>query len=275
MNQFELETLLHWAAVALYMGGTVLFVYATLFERPAKSRWALWATAAGLLPHTAALVVRWIAVGHGPYILKYEILSSCALIAIVLLLLLMWRQPKLAPLALVVVPGSIVMMGFGLFSSPEARDLPPTLRSFWLVFHVLFNKLTVGAFLLALASAIVLLRKLKGTPGRLLHQLPQSEVIEAYMIRFVGVGFIFWTTTIVMGAIWANESWGRYWGWDPIETWSLVTWLCLGTLLHTRLFFRLKARATAWGTVVCFGVAILTLFIFPLIMPSIHSTYFQ
>ena len=275
MSPFAWEALLHWSAVALYIAGTVGFAYALVFVHPEKVRLALWITAAGLLPHTAGLVLRYCHVGHGPYMLKYEVLSSNAWIAIAMLLLVVWRRPNWAAVALLSLPASILMMGFGLFTNPEARNLPPTLRSLWLVFHVLFNKLAVGAFILSMASGVVLLRKLQGASSKFLDRLPAPGVLEALTVRFVGFGFIFWTTTIGAGAIWANQSWGRYWGWDPIETWSLVTWLAYATLLHARLFFRLQARAVAWGTIACSVLSVLTVLIFPFVFPSMHSAYFQ
>ena len=275
MNPFLLETILHWTAVGLYIVATVLFAHALMWNHPQRARWGLWLAVAGLVPHSAALIVRWIQVGHGPYMLKYEVLSSNAWIAIVMLLIVIWRRPSWSGIALVALPCSILMVGLGLLTSPEARSLPPTLRSIWLVFHVLFNKLAVGAFLLSFASAAILLRKLKGASSRWLERFPAVDVLDAYTVRYVGFGFVFWSTTIVMGAIWANQSWGRYWGWDPIETWSLVTWLCYGTLLHLRLFYRLGPKATAWITVACFALSILTVFIFPFLIPSMHSAYFQ
>ena len=275
MNPFAVEASLHWAAVAVYIGGAVLFACSTLFHRPRNVRLPLWVTAAGLLPHSGALLLRWTVVGHGPYMLKYEVLSSNAWITVVMLVLLVWRRPKWAPVALLALPFTILMMGFGLFANPEARNLPPTLRSMWLVFHVLFNKLAVGAFVLSAGAATALLRKLSGASGRVLSKLPDPRTMEAYTIRLVGFGFVFWSTTIVAGAIWANQSWGRYWGWDPIESWSLVTWLCYGTLLHARRFFRLTPRAVAWGTIACFGVSLLTVYVFPFAIPSLHSAYFQ
>jgi len=275
MNSFILETIFHWSAVAFYIAGIVGVAYALIFARPEKSPVGLWLAATGLVPHTVALVLRYVHVGHGPYMMKYEVLSSNAWLAIVLLLLLVWRQPRWTALALVVLPVSVLMLGFGLFSNPEARDLPPTLRSMWLVFHVLFNKLAVGAFLLSFAAAIILLRKLAGASSRWLERLPCVEMVETYTLRFVGFGMVFWTTTIAAGSIWANQSWGRYWGWDPIETWSLVTWLSYAILLHARLFFRLKPRTTAWGTIACFILSVLTILIFPFIFPSMHTAYFQ
>ena len=275
MNPFLLETILHWTAVGLYILSAILFAHALLWNHPQRARWATALAALGLLPHSAALIVRWVEVGHGPYMLKYEVLSSNAWIAIVMLLLVLWRRPNWAGLALVALPGAILMVGLGLLTSPGARNLPPTLRSIWLVFHIFFTKLAVGAFLLAFAAAVILLRKLKGASSRFLERAPAPEVLDASMARFVGFGFVFWSTTIIAGAIWANQSWGRYWGWDPIETWSLVTWLCFGSLLHLRLFYRLGPRPTAWLTVGCFGVSVLTAFIFPFLIPSLHSAYFQ
>ena len=275
MSLFAWETALHWAGVALYIAGVALFAHALLFAHPGRTRWALRATLAGLVPHSAALIVRYAAVGHGPYMLKYEVLSSNAWIAVAMLLLFLWRRPSWAPLALVALPAAILMVGLGLFTSPEMRDLPPTLRSMWLVFHVLFNKLAVGAFILSLGAAACLLRKLGGASSQLLARLPDAAALESYTVRFVGFGFVFWTTTIGAGAIWANQSWGRYWGWDPIETWSLVTWLAYAALLHARVFFRLTPRATAWATIACFGLSVLTVLIFPFVFPSMHSAYFQ
>jgi ABC-type transport system involved in cytochrome c biogenesis permease subunit len=275
MNPFTLETALHWTGVGLYILAVITFANAILFAHPDRTRRACWITALGLLPHSAALVVRYIIVGHGPYMLKYEVLSSNAWIAIAMLLLFIWRRPAWSAAALVVMPAAILMVGLGLFTNPEARNLPPTLRSMWLVFHVLFNKLAVGAFLLSAATAICLLRKLAGASTPWLNRLPTPDALEAYTIRFIGFGFIFWTTTIGAGAIWAHQSWGRYWGWDPIETWSLVTWLAYATLLHIKVFFRISARATAWGTLACFILSVLTILIFPFVFPSMHSAYFQ
>ncbi len=275
MTTFQIEITFHWAAVALYAIGTGAFAHAVIFRHPERLRWGMWATALGLIPHSAALILRWVITGHGPYMMKYEVLSSNAWIASAMLLLVVWRKKNLAPAAPLVLPVIILMMGFGLFSNPEARDLPPTLRSIWLVFHVIFCKLAVGAFILSSGSAAALLRRLAKRPHPLPEWLPAADVLDAYVVWFVGFGMIFWTTAIIAGAIWANQSWGRYWGWDPIETWALVMWLCYGILLHARRFMKLSPMATAWGTLLCFGVSILSIFILPSLISSLHDSYFQ
>lgn len=275
MSPFAVEVTLHWIAVACYVVATALFANAVVFVHASRIRFARVAAAAGLAPHGAAILLRWAAVGHGPYLLKYEVLSSNTWIAIAGLLLFLWRRPAWSALALVVMPLGILGLGLGLFSSAEMKTIPPTLRSIWLVFHIGFAKLSAAAFLLSAAAASVQLLRARRGPVRWLERAPAPDVLDAYTVRFVGFGFLFWTVTIAAGAIWANQSWGRYWGWDAIETWSLVSWLGYGLFLHARIFFRLRHVATAWSCVAAFAVFVLALLILPFLMPSLHAAYFQ
>jgi cytochrome c-type biogenesis protein CcsB len=274
MSRFGWEVLLHWSAVALYIGATALLANAVIFEQPHRVKRALGLAAIGLVPHAAAIVVRWVATGHGPYMLKYEVLSSDAWIAVAALLIFALPRRKWAVLGLVVLPLATLLIGAALFSNPAIRELPPTFRSTWLVFHIGLAKIAAGAFTLSLASAVlVLFDPGERKPWR--ARLPSPDALDGYTVRFVGFGLMFWTCAVAAGAIWAHQSWGRYWGWDPIETWSLVTWLVYGSFLHVRFFFRLGHRATAWLAIGAFAIFILTLLILPMLMPSLHSAYFQ
>ncbi len=276
MTSFASQTVLLWIAVGLYGASAALFANAVVFQHPGRVRWARRAALAGLVPHAAAIALRWAAVGHGPYMLKYEVLSSNAWVAVAFTLVFVWRRPAWAAVGLVAMPVAILCMGLGLFSSPEARDLPPTLRSVWLVFHVTFAKLSAATFLLSVATSVLLLAE-RGppAPGSWRARLPSGEALEAYTVRFAGFGLIFWTVTIAAGAIWADQAWGRYWGWDLVETWSLISWIAYGAFLHARLFFKLRGAATAWMALGAFSVFVLSLLILPLLVPSMHSAYFQ
>lgn len=275
MTRTIAETALHWAGVACYAASAAAFAHAVIFAHPERVRWGRWAALAGLVPHGAAIVLRWVAVGHGPYMLKYEVLSSNAWMAVALLLVFLWRRPTWGALGMIVMPVALLAVALGLASSPQLRELPPTLRSIWLVFHVVFAKLAAGAFLLSVAASALLLAEWRPRPGSWLDRLPPREQLDAYAVRFVGFGFVFWTVTVAAGSIWAHQSWGRYWGWDPIETWSLVTWLTYGTFLHARRFFRLGPVATAWCAIGSFGIFLLSAIVLPYLIPSLHSAYFQ
>jgi cytochrome c-type biogenesis protein CcsB len=275
LTGFALEVTLLWIGVGLYIIATALFANAVIFGHSERARWASRTATAGLVPHGIAIVFRWVTVGHGPYLLKYEVLSSNAWIAIAAMLVFLWRRPKWSAVALVVMPLAILALAFGLFSNAEIRQIPPTLRSIWLMFHITFAKMAAAAFLLSLATAVLQILRSKGTTWAWMERVPASDVLDAYTVRFIGFGFLFWTVTIAAGAIWANQSWGRYWGWDAIETWSLISWIVFGLVLHARLFFRTRPLTTAWFTVGAFAVFILTLLILPFIMPSLHAAYFQ
>lgn len=275
MSRFALEVALHWAGVGLYIASTVSFAWSAVFGKAAGRRWGMAAAAAGLLPHGAAIVSRWIAAGHGPYMMKYEVLSSNAWIAVAVMLFFLWRRPAWSAVALVVLPVAMLMVGAGLFSNPEIRELPPTLRSIWLVFHITFAKVAAASFLLSVATSVLILWKSRKRAASWLERVPPVEALDAFTVRLVGFGLFFWTVAVGAGAIWANQSWGRYWGWDPTETWSLVTWLVYGTFLHVRLFFRMKPRPTAWSAIGSFAIFILTILILPFLIPSLHSAYFQ
>jgi ABC-type transport system involved in cytochrome c biogenesis permease subunit len=275
MTGFAREVALHWVGVALYIVAWALFANAVIFGHPARIRWARWSAALGLAPHGVAILLRWATVDHGPYLLRYEVLSSNSWMAVAALTLFLWSRPSWSALALVVMPAAILALAIGLFSNAEIRQIPPTPRSVWLAFHIVFAKLAAAAFLLSLVSSVIQIVVRRGAAWQWLARVPRPEVLDAYTLRFVGFGFLFWTVTIAAGAIWANQSWGRYWGWDAIETWSLVSWIAYGLVLHGRLFFRLRAVTTAWLTVGAFAVFILTLLILPFVVPSMHSAYFQ
>ncbi|BDG07399.1 cytochrome c biogenesis protein [Anaeromyxobacter paludicola] len=275
MTGFALEVALHWAAVGLYVLASLAFAHAVLFEHPERSRYGVWLGAAGLAPHAAALAYRWITSGHGPYMARYEVLSSTTFVAIAVLLGFCARRPRWRVLAMLGLPLATLAVAAALFANPEVRQLPPSLRSVWLFFHVLFAKLSAGAWLLSAATAaLVLVRRAPGR-ARTLSTLPHEAELDAYTVRFAGFGLVFWTVTVAAGAIWANQSWGRYWGWDPAETWSLIAWLCYGSFLHARLLLRLRGAPAAWAALACFLVFALAVFFVPTRVASLHSSYFQ
>jgi len=115
------------------------------------------------------------------------------------------------------------------------RPLAPVLQSNWLSIHVATSVFGYAGFTLAFAGAIIWLIKKYVPPGSPLSRvLPASDALDEYIYRASGFGFLFQTAMIISGAIWADISWGRYWGWDPKEMWSLITWFVFAVYLHAR-----------------------------------------
>ncbi len=258
-----------------YALAAVAFSISTLFNKDKVYKWAVGLSLSGLIPHSAAILIRWSVSGHGPYMARYEVLSSNAWIFIVMFLLFSAKIHKIRFAGMIVMPYAFLTMTYGLFSNPEIKRLPPSLKSIWLVLHVSFYKLAVGAILISLAAALFyLLKENKGERGLFL-KLPALETLDYYSYRFATFGFTFWSIGVIAGSIWANQSWGRYWGWDPIETWSLITWLFYGFYLHMRFFFGWKGKKAAWLVIGCFLLSFITAFVIPFVSSlSIHTSYF-
>ncbi len=269
------EILLHWTALAIYMISAILFLLSVVFKKEWILSIAMVATLLALLPHSVALYLRWEAAGHVPYMTRYEILSSTVWIVVLSFLVLGWRAQRLRATGMVVMPVSILLLCMAIFSNTEIKMLPPALRSIWLIIHVTSNALTAGAIIIAMGASILYLLK-EGREGiEFYKRLPSLDLLDAYAYRFAGLAFVFWSITIASGAIWADEAWGRYWGWDPLETWSLITWLVYGLYLHLRRFWRWRGKKAAIMLTLCFIFSVLTLFILPFVVESLHMQYFK
>jgi len=271
---FRLVAGLHWGAVFFYALGAILATYGQIFHKDKVSTIAFRLPLAGLLLHTAGIAMWWKAVGHGPYIERFEVLTSNAWVLLVLFLGLVRFAPQFRPASLFVFPGVIFMVAVGLFLKPEIKDLPPTFRSFWLILHITIYKIAFASLVIALVFSIFFLLRRR---GKLLSlaRLPSLEVIDLQAYRFAGFGFALWASGMLAGSIWAYQSWNVFWNWDPVQTWSLLTWVMFGVYLHMRRFFGLQGEKAAWLFVVCFGLALVSLFLTPLFESSIHAEYFK
>jgi cytochrome c-type biogenesis protein CcsB len=269
------EIILMWLAVTAYALGTIGFVIGAVFRIERLMKIALWVSVAGLVPHAVAIGMRWIAVGHGPYLGFYEVVSSYAFASVVALAIAAALRPQLRALGVVIMPLATLMIGGAMLAPKSPLVVTAKLASWWLTIHVTFAKLSYSSFIAAFALGIVfLIRERKGAEeGSLLSRLPSQAVLDDLGFRFIGVGFIFLSVMIVAGAIWANEAWGRYWAWDPIETWSLISWIVYAAYLHTRLTLGWKGSKAAWFAVIALPVMAFTLIGVPLAYNSIHGAY--
>jgi cytochrome c-type biogenesis protein CcsB len=268
------DTAFHWAAAVIYAVATLANIFGIIFRKPRAENAGYIIIIAGLVIHATALIIRWSISEHGPYMARYEVLSSNAWIALFLFLIFVRIYPRIKPASIFMFPSAFLILGISLFLDPGLRKFPASFKSIWLVLHVSFIKISLATLLIALAFSIFYILKNRTSIGWL-ERLPDKEAIDTYAYRFAGFGFIFWTMATLSGGVWAYESWGRFWGWDPIETWSLITLIFFGVYLHLRRFFGWKGEKAAYFFMLCFVLSIATLFFVPLIESSIHSEYFR
>ena len=275
MNDVAIYVAINWLAVFCYVIATVTNVSGVIFRKDVLERRSYWVAIVGLAVHSLAIAYWWRIVGHGPYMAPSEVLSSDAWITMVVFLVFMRLYPRIRPASVVVLPAVFLMIALANFYTPGIRSLPPTFGGIWLVLHIGFYKISLGTLVIALAFSLFFLLKDRTAPAAWMQRLPETESIDLYAYRFAGFGFIFWTIGMLAGSIWAYRSWGRYWGWDPVETWSLITWVIFGMYLHLRRFFRMSGTGAALFFILGFVLALVSLFVTSHMGTSIHGEYFQ
>lgn len=220
----------------------------------------------------AAIAGRWLRESQGPFLTLYDILLSNVFSLALLMLVVAWTLVSLRAALLVVSP-LLTLMGVWLLDAPAAAvPLPASFDNNWLWVHVLSGKMFLGFYLPATGIAAVLL--LRGAIGgtRLARLVPAPERSEQDLWVLFFIAFVFHSCMLVAGAVWAHTAWGRYWSWDPLETWTLVTWLLLGGLLHARATFRGMSDGLGHALVIAvFGVAFLTFFGVPFFSIAPHK----
>lgn len=265
-----LELKLLWSALVVYVAsGSTAIVSVVLERRPQRAILSL--LVVGLALHTASIAVRWDRLGHGPFVTMFEILSSNVWSLLLAFALAYWRLPAIRASAAVVMPIVFIMMGWLLTTSPGEGHLPPTYHTVWLFIHIGFGKVFLGAVLVAVGIAGVILLRQHGIGVNRLAGLPANERLDDLAYRFMALGLIFETLMLVAGAIWAQDAWGRYWAWDPLETWAFITWLTLAFALHLRLVYQLSPHYGAWLVLAVFVLAFLTFFGVPFVSTAPHK----
>ncbi len=269
-----LETSIHIVALVAYAVAAALVLLGTAMSRPGVVRAGHAIALLGLAIHSVALGLRWYGAGHGPYLTRYEVLSTNAWVAMSLMQVLGWRRPTSRVLAVLLYPAVLLLLGLAIYTGPEVKLLPLTFRGAWLVLHVCFYFVAFSAALLSLGYGALHVAHDRRFVKRIAG-LPDAHTLDRESYRFAGLTFSFWGIGMLTGAIWAYYSWGRFWGWDPVETWSLVTWFVYGIYLHARRFYGLKGRKAAVLLMLGFLLAVLSLFFTSFLTTSLHSEYFH
>ena len=246
-------------------------------------RWgvvAMGLTALGALAHGAVLVARGLATDRLPWGNMYEFSTATVLVAVVAYLVLAVRTPGLRHMGLfVLAPVVLAMVLIGLFLYAEAGPLVAALRSYWLAIHVTTAIIGFGIFFVSGIASVLYLVKVRQEervaageePGGLLARLPGAAALDRVAHRTAVFGFPIWTFTVIAGAIWAEAAWGRFWGWDPKETWAFIAWVVYAAYLHARTTAGWRGRPAAWVDVVGLIVMIFNLTFVNMVSTGLHS----
>jgi cytochrome c-type biogenesis protein CcsB len=207
-------------------------------------RAAIGLSALGAAAHVVAVVARGLAVHRAPWGNMYEFITALTCIAALFFLYVMIRY-RVWALGVFMMGAIVLTLGLAeTLIYTAAGPLVPALQSYWLSIHVTAMTLSTGIFFVAAVLGILYLvaQRYRGrmAAGKidagngLLARIPSPEQLDKLTYRAVIFGFPIWTFGVIAGAIWADQAWGRYWGWDPVETWAFITWVLYACYLHAR-----------------------------------------
>jgi cytochrome c-type biogenesis protein CcsB len=261
-------------AFFLYLLGTLAYLAYIIFLKDGLSKLAGAIVSIGFVSHTLAILTRYGEAGYTPVTNLYESLSFFAWMIIGILLVANLKY-KIKVLGSFLTPITLILMLFALALPKEIFPLAPALKSFWHPFHVIFAFLGNAIFTLTFCCGVIYLiqeHQLKSKRmGAITKRLPPLSVLDDLNYQSLKFGFPLLTLGIITGAVWAEYAWGRYWNWDPKETWSLITWLLYAALLHQRLTVGWRGRKAAIMSVVGFLAVLFTFLGVNLLLPGLHT----
>ena len=214
----------------------------------------------GFLFNLAAIVTRGVAAGRAPWANMYEFTLVGAFCTVLVFLVIQQRlEVRFLGIFVTILSVSALVVALNAFHV-AAAGVEPALQSYWLVIHVGIAILATGVFGVAFATSVLQLLQDSRANGsgmlaswHWLDSVPRPAQLEVLSFRINAVGFVMWTFTIIGGSVWAEDAWGRYWGWDPKEVWSFVIWVVYAAYLHARTTRGWSGRRAAWFVVVGFA----------------------
>jgi len=213
-----------------------------------------------------SITIRGVAVDAVPWSNMYEFASVAGLIGVVAFLAVMWKAPSIRHLGgCILLPVVLLMFLAGTVLYSRAQPLVPALQSYWLAIHVTLVSIGDGALMTRAVLTVLYLVKQRhdrlakaegyrpGAIGNLAARLPAAATLDKSAYRIVAFAFPLYTVAVICGAIWAEAAWGRYWGWDPKETWAFIVWVIYACYLHARSTAGWRGRKAA--VIALIGVA--------------------
>lgn len=226
-----------------------------------------------------SIVTRGLAADRFPLGNMYEFTAATLAVSVLAGLVLVRKREHRPVWLFILVPVVILTFVNGTVLYADAAPVVPALRSFWLPIHVSMAVIGSGIFLVAgTASALFLIRVRhpRGAErdtfgGRLARRLPDAQTLDRIAYRATIVAFPVFGAGVVLGAVWAEAAWGRFWGWDPKETVAFVSWVVYAAYLHARATAGWRDTKAAWINIVGFATVIFNLFFINMVVSGLHS----
>lgn len=273
------SSLLLSAATFIYALASVFYIGSFSFKKPAFARLGFWVIVIGLVANTGGILLRWMesyhmGYGHAPFSNMYEslVFFSWTSAALYVFVEFKYKESIIGVFVSPLIFLSIAYASFDPSITSKITPLIPALKSNWLIAHVITCFLGYAGFALAFGFSFMYFIKPKD-PGAssFFAKLPDWDTIDELTYQMIVFGFLFLTIGIITGSVWANSAWGKYWSWDPKETWSLITWFIYAIFLHLRLMRGWYGKNLAIVSIIGFLGVLFTYFGVNFLLSGLHS----
>ena len=233
----------------------------------------------GVALQILSIVLRGFATHRFPLGNMYEFVTMATAAATVVGLIFLRDQRYRATWVFLLVPVLILMFLAGTVLYAEAAPVVPALRSFWLPIHVTIVSIGSGVVLVSGVASLLFLFRIRqpegaestGVLGAIAKRLPDARTLDRLAYKTTIIGFPLFGAGVILGAIWAEAAWGRFWGWDPKETCSFIAWVLYAAYLHARATSGWRDTRAAWINVAGFTAMLFNLFIINIVISGLHS----
>ena len=267
------------SATFIYALASIFYIGSFSFKQKFLAKIGFIVLCIGFFFNTYGIILRWIesyqvGYGHAPFANMYE---SLVFFSWTVALLYIFVELKYKESIIGVFASPLVFLAIAYASlSPDINSqitpLVPALKSNWLIAHVITCFLGYAGFAVAFGFSIIYFVKPQDPNTKsIFAKLPAWELIDELTYQMVVFGFLFLTIGIITGAVWANSAWGKYWSWDPKETWSLITWFVYAIFMHLRMMKGWQGRKLALVSIIGFLAVMFTYFGVNFLLSGLHS----
>ena len=268
-----------WAGLMAYFVATMVSIWGVtprfagvpLVKERKHEKAVLGMLMLGVLLLAVAIAYRWVRIGHGPWISLFELLMSQLWSLGLVFAILYWRLPGIRPSSVVVLPVMWILGSWVLMLEPTASHFPATYYNEWKWVHVGLGKIFLALMLAGTGLAGVMLLRQTARGEKWFRQMPANRVVDRLAWRLMMLALVFDSLMLIAGAVWAQDAWGSYWQWDPLETSAFLTWLFLAIGLHLRLNYRVPFWLSGLMIIGIFVMAFVTYFGAPYVSPAAHK----
>ncbi len=263
----------------IYALASIFYIGSFAFKKQVLAKIGFYVLVVGFLDNTAGIILRWIesyqmGYGHAPFANMYEslVFFSWTVAALYIFVELKYKESIIGVFASPLVFLAIAYASFDPNISSKISPLIPALKSNWLIAHVITCFLGYAGFAVAFGFSIIyFVKPRQAESNSIFARLPSLDLIDELTYQMVVFGFLFLTIGIITGSVWANSAWGKYWTWDPKETWSLITWFVYAIFMHLRMMRGWHGKHLAWVSIIGFLCVMFTYFGVNFLLSGLHS----